>query len=85
MARGWESKSVEAQQEAAADRPSESPDARRDNSPEAHARRERLLSLRMSRSRTLQQLEAATNPKHREMLQKALRNLEAELEHEHGS
>lgn len=85
MARGWESKSVEAQQEAAVDRPSESPYSRQDNSPEARARRDRLASLRMSRSRTLQQLEAAVNPKHREMLQRALRTIEAELEHEQGS
>lgn len=85
MARGWESKSVEAQQEAAVDRPSESPSSRQDNSPEARARRDRLASLRMSRSRTLQQLEAAVNPKHREMLQRALRTIEAELEHEQGS
>lgn len=85
MARGWESKSVEAQQEAAADRPSELPGSRLDNSPEARARRDRIASLKMSRGRTLQQLETATNPKHREMLQKALRTLEAELEHERGS
>jgi hypothetical protein len=85
MAKGWESKSVEAQQEAAVDRPSETPHSSRDHSPEARARRERLTSLRMSRSRTLQQLEAAVNPKHREMLQRALRTIEAELEHEHGS
>ena len=85
MARGWESKSVEAQQEAAADRPSESPAGRQDNSPEARARRDRIVSLKMSRSRTLQQLERATNPKHREMLQKALRTLEAELEHEQAN
>jgi hypothetical protein len=80
MARGWESKSVEAQQEAAVDRPSESAASQKDNSPEAHARRERLLSLRMSRTRTLQQLETATNPRHREILQKALRTIEADLE-----
>jgi hypothetical protein len=85
MARGWESKSVEAQQQAAVDRPSESTASPRDHSPEARARRERLLSLRMSRARTLQQLESATNPKHREMLQKALRTIEADLEHESDS
>jgi TATA-binding protein-associated factor Taf7 len=85
MARGWESKSVEAQQEAATDRPLESPDSRQDNSPQARARRERLAGLRMSRSRILQQMETAVNPKHREMLQRALRALEAELEHEQGS
>jgi TATA-binding protein-associated factor Taf7 len=84
MARGWESKSVEAQQEAAVDRPSESPDSRLDNSPESRALRDRIVSLRMSRSRTLQQLERATYPKHREMLQKALKTLEGELEHEAG-
>jgi len=82
MARGWESKSVEAQQEAAVDRPSETPHSRQDNSAAARARRDRLTTLRMSRSRTLQQLEAAVNPKHREMLQRALRSIEAELEEE---
>ena len=80
MARGWESKSVEAQQEAAVDRPAEVPGSRQDNSPEARARRERLTSLRLSRSRTLQQLESAVNPKQREMLQRALAKIEAELE-----
>ena len=85
MARGWESKSVEAQQEAAVDRPTESSSAARDHSPEARAKRERLLSLRMSRTRTLQQLETATHPRHREMLQKALGTIEAELEHESES
>lgn len=85
MARGWESKSVEAQQEAATDRPGESNASRHDHSPEARARRDRLVSLRMSRTRTLQQLETATNPKYREMLQRALRTIEAELEHESDS
>lgn len=85
MARGWESKSIEAQQEAAADGVPESSVHSHDHSPEGRARRDRLRSLQLSRSRTLQQLESAVNPTHREMLQKALRTLEAELEHERGS
>jgi hypothetical protein len=39
----------------------------------------------MSRTRMLQQLETATHPRHREMLQKALGTIEAELEHESES
>ena len=79
MARGWESKAVEAQMEEADER------ARRQQNPgelppDARARRERLESLRLSRARTLAQLERATRPAHREMLQRTLRALEAEME-----
>jgi hypothetical protein len=49
-------------------------------SPEVRARRERVESLRLSRSRTLEQLEHATRRAHREMLQRTLRALEAEIE-----
>jgi hypothetical protein len=79
MARGWESKAVEDQIEQATER------ARRqqsleDLSPEEQARRERLESLRLARARTLAQLESATRPAHRQMLQRTLRALEAEME-----
>ena len=79
MARGWESKAVADQQEAADER------ARRqapeeELSPEERARRDRLESLRLSRARTLTQLEGATRPAHRQMLQRTLRALETEIE-----
>jgi GTP1/Obg family GTP-binding protein len=79
MARGWESKAVADQQEAADER------ARRQRAPEElspveRERRGRLESLMLSRTRTLDQLEQATRPAHREMLQRTLRALEAEIE-----
>ena len=80
MARGWESKSVEDQQQAAEERARQKESAPHDDSPEARARRERLESLRLSRARTLDQLERATNRAHRDTLQRTLRALEAEIE-----
>lgn len=79
MARGWESKAVEDQIEAANER------AQRRQSPEGlsqeeRERRERLETLRLSRARTLTQLEGAVRPAHRQMLQRTLRALEAEME-----
>jgi hypothetical protein len=52
MARGWESKAVADQIEAADERAASRPDEY-ELSPEVRARRERLESLRLSRSRTL--------------------------------
>jgi hypothetical protein len=79
MARGWESKAVADQMEAADERARQR--AGLDEvSPEERARRERLESLRLSRARTLTQLEHATRPAHREMLGRTLRALEAEME-----
>lgn len=80
MARGWESKAVEEQQQEAERRAREEMSAPPDDSPEMRARRERIASLELSRSRTLDQLERATNPAHREMLQRTLRALETEIE-----
>lgn len=79
MARGWESKAVEAQVEEAEKRALKqlAPD---EMTPAERARRERLESLRLSRARTLAQLEQATRPAHRAMLQRTLRALEAEIE-----
>lgn len=79
MARGWESKAVADQMEAAEERERrrQQPD---DLSPEERSRLERLESLRLSRARTLNQLEHATRRAHREMLQRTLSALEAEIE-----
>ena len=77
MARGWESKSVESQQEESF-RESEGRDLHA-LSPEERARHERLASLELSRARTLDQLERATSPAHRAMLKRTLLALERDI------
>ena len=75
MARGWESKAVEQQQEEAAS----SKSARAAKSAEQIAEEQRRQSVELSRQRILQQLQVACNPQHREMLEKALADLDAQL------
>jgi hypothetical protein len=77
MARGWESKSVEAQQEEASAKASGS-GKRKMNAEEAAAFREKE-NLRLARQRLLQQLEASSNPRHQKILQDALAALEEKL------
>ena len=77
MARGWESKSIESQQEESL-RESEQGDFQQ-LSPEERARRERLASLELSRARTLDQLERATGAAHRAMLKRTLLALERDI------
>ncbi|MDT4969238.1 MAG: hypothetical protein QOJ64_3975 [Acidobacteriota bacterium] len=79
MARGWESKAVEGQIEEAEKVVFDQPTAS-ELTPELRARRDRLESLRLSRARTLSQLENATRPPHRELLQRTLRAVELEIE-----
>jgi hypothetical protein len=79
MARGWESKAVADQIEEADERARKQASLD-DLSPEDRARHERLESLRLSRARTLAQLEGAIRLAHRQMLQRTLRALEAEME-----
>ena len=81
MARGWESKAVEAQLEEKNTR-DEDRAAFEELSPEERARRERLDALRLSRARTLEQLERAAAPAHREMLKRTLLALERDIEEE---
>jgi hypothetical protein len=77
MARGWESKSVEAQQEEAADKSlSGKP---RLTLEEANRIRERE-SLRLSLRNIIDQLERSQNSQHREMLEHAKTDLERKLE-----
>ena len=80
MARGWESKAVEDQIQEAEERSRRASEPPVDESPAARARRERLETLRLSRARTLDQLESATNQSHRDMLRRTLRALEGEIE-----
>ncbi|MET0645896.1 MAG: hypothetical protein ABW208_04695 [Pyrinomonadaceae bacterium] len=77
LARGWESKSVESQQEESF-RESEQRDFQQ-LSPEERARQERLASLELSRARTLDQLEQATGAAHRAMLKRTLLALERDI------
>jgi len=77
LARGWESKSVESQQEESF-RDAEGRDLQA-LSPEERARHERLASLELSRARTLDQLERATSPAHRAMLKRTLLALERDI------
>ncbi|MDT5269763.1 MAG: hypothetical protein QOH49_1949 [Acidobacteriota bacterium] len=77
MARGWESKSVESQQEESL-RESEQRNSQH-LSPEERARQERLASLELSRTRTLDQLESATGAAHRAMLKRTLLALERDI------
>jgi hypothetical protein len=77
MARGWESKSVEAQQADAAEKPGPHRVAM---SPQEAARQRELESLRLSRQSVLQQLERARDPRHRRMLEEALVELQHQMD-----
>ncbi len=77
MARGWESKEVESQMEAAQERLRE---AQRPKLPaEEMQRQSEIESLQLSRKRVLDDMEAARNPKYRAMLQKSLSFLDEKI------
>lgn len=77
MARGWESKSVEAQQDEAASRVTpEKPQL----TPEQADRLRETESLRLSLQNVIHQLERSQNPRHRAMLEQALAELQRKLE-----
>jgi len=76
MARGWESKAVEAQQEAATEKPT---DGHNRLSAEQAENQRHKQALMLSRNRVLQQIEQSTNPRYTEMLQRALADLDAKL------
>jgi hypothetical protein len=76
MARGWESKSVEAQQaEATEARSAAKPRLTR----EAALRFREKENLRLARQRVLEQLKSNPSPRHAEMLAAALREIESKL------
>lgn len=78
MARGWESKAVADQIEEGESRrqqPSTTEATR-----EQRVLKERLDSLKLSRSRLLQQLEHARHPAHRNVLLNGLKAVEREIE-----
>ena len=75
MARGWESKSVEQQQ---AEALSASPVHPAFN-PEQKAKEQKKQAVRLARSQVLQRLRAPRHPRHRQMLEKALADLNEQL------
>lgn len=77
MARGWESKEIESQIEASEAHATQSRQPKL-SAAELNAQRERE-SLELSRTRVLQDLAAAKNPKYREMLERSLRYLEEKI------
>lgn len=77
MARGFESKSVEAQQEdAVRARTAAAPKLTGD----ARVADDRRRALELTRKRTEADLRRATNPAHQQMLQQAITALDAQLE-----
>jgi len=76
MARGWESKSVEAQMESAREEPTTG--ARQLSSDDKSAARERQ-NLLLSRAYISQQILSSTNDRYTESLRKALEEVERKL------
>jgi hypothetical protein len=78
MARGWESKDVEAQMEEREESRRQQADAKLLDSQTANRKRERE-SLELSRVRVLRDLETAQNPNYRKILQRSLDHLNGKL------
>ena len=76
MARGWESKSVEQQQEEAK---SQTSAHKQPLTPEQILAAQKRQGLELSRKRILQQLETVSNPRHRQVLEAALKDLDEQL------
>ncbi len=77
MARGWESKDVESQQELAEERRRLA--AQAVPTPEEMARRHQREALDLHRRRVLSDLERARHPRHREQLTQALAHLDQQI------
>jgi TATA-binding protein-associated factor Taf7 len=78
MARGWESKAVADQIEEGESRQQQP--SKTEATKEERVRKERLDSLKLSRSRLLQQLERARHPAHRNVVLNGLKAVEKEIE-----
>jgi hypothetical protein len=77
MARGWESKSVEAQmEESSSAKPRESKVALTEQQMQNQIKKTDLL---LSRSRVLQQLEQSTNERYSELLRRTLEALDSQI------
>ncbi len=76
MARGWESKSIESQMEAAQAESKQTDNSSTDEQKQARRERDGLL---LARSRVMQQLESSTNEVYRGSLQQALSELDEKI------
>lgn len=80
MARGWDSKSVEEQLEAAtATRDQALPENENKRSPEQLQSIRERKNLELARTKVMGQLNASQNPRYTEMLNRALRDLDRRL------
>ena len=79
MARGWESKAVESQIEAAQSRNNASRNRTTLTTEQLNKQRERE-GLELSRTRVLQDLASAHNPKYRLLLERSLQYLDEKLQ-----
>jgi len=79
MARGWESKSIESQIEAL--KAAEEATGKEQLTVEVAAALRRQETLLLARTHLQQQIDTAQHPRHREMLQCALADLEKQLAH----
>jgi len=77
MARGWESKSVEAQQAEATEESSKTRAVRLTPEEAVHARKKQ--NLRLARLRVLHQLESSEDERHRKLLQESLAAVDEKL------
>ena len=75
MARGWESKAVEAQQAEASARAATGPPVTRED----QQRRSQLATLTLARARAEADLQVATVDAHREMLARAIADLDERI------
>jgi hypothetical protein len=75
MARGWESKSIESQQEEASRQQKRQPVL----SDEQRARAALRRTLELTRARTMADLERAASPAHKRMLEQAIAALDQQL------
>jgi hypothetical protein len=71
MARGWESKSVESQQEAA--------EAKSEQRAPLTAVEQKIQALQLSRKHVLDEIAASSHPRFRELKQRALLHLDTEI------
>ena len=77
MARGWESKDVEAQVESKGSH--KASQGREPKTPEQEVREEDLKHLQLSRTRIMNDLATATHPNHRKSLEAALAHLDKKI------
>lgn len=75
MARGWESKAIESQQDEAERKPADKPEL----TPEQRVRMHQKAGLQLALAETQAQMTAACRPAHREMLQLRLAAIQAQL------